>query len=115
LESVQSIFYALSLPNVSFSPVTFIEIAAALPLVGFSFYFIFVFVVVLVGFVFFDDLTMVTFVMAAAALDWVFVFFVGLGLEEHCTLFFPVNASFLAMLDTRLLVDCKDDIFDSFE
>ncbi len=41
LESVQSIAYALSLPNVSFSLETFGEITAALPLVGFCLFFIF--------------------------------------------------------------------------
>jgi hypothetical protein len=60
-------------------------------------------------------LTTETFVAAAAAFDWVFVFFVGSGLGEHCTLCFPVNVNLLAMLDTRLLVNCKDNVFDLFE
>jgi hypothetical protein len=58
---------------------------------------------------------MKTFVAAPAVINWIFVFFVGLGLGEHCTLCFPINASLLAMLDMTLLINCKDDVFDLFE
>ncbi len=77
LESVQSIVYVLSLSNDSFSPETFVEIAAALSLACICFFCNFLFVVVsfCVGFV--DDLTMEPFVVAPALLDWVFVFFIG--------------------------------------
>ncbi len=68
LESVKSIAYVLSLPNVSFSPETFVEIAVALHLVGFCFFCNFVFVVVSFCIVFADDLMMETFVAAPAAL-----------------------------------------------
>jgi hypothetical protein len=115
LESVQSIAYVLSLPNVCFLPETFVELAAVLPLVCVCFFCNFIFVAVSFCVVFVDDFTMETFVVAPAALNWVFVFFFGLGLQERCTLCFPVNASLLAMLDTTLLIDCKDDVFDSFE
>ncbi len=80
LESVQSIAYALSLSNVSFSLETFVEIAAALPLVCICFFCNSVFVAVsfCIGFV--DDLTTELFAVAPAALDWVFVFFIALEL-----------------------------------
>ncbi len=79
LEPVQSIAYALSLRNVRFSPEPFVEITAVLPLVGFCFFFNFIFVAVSFGVVFVDNLTTETFAAAPAALDWVFVFFIGLG------------------------------------
>jgi hypothetical protein len=87
--------YALSLYSVSQE--TFIEIAAALPLVCVCFFCNFVFIAVsfCVGFV--DDLTMEPFVAAPATLDWVFVFFIGLELGERCIWCFPVKASLLAM------------------
>ncbi len=77
LESVQSIAYVLSLSSISFSLETFVEIAAALPLVCACFFCNFVFVAVsfCIGFV--DALTTEPFVTAPAALDWVFVFFIG--------------------------------------
>jgi hypothetical protein len=74
LESIQSIAYVLSLPNVSFSPKTFAEIAVVLPLVGFCFFCNFVIVAVSFCIVFIDDLTMETFVVAPAALNWVLSF-----------------------------------------
>ncbi len=79
LESVQSIAYALSLSRISFSPKTFIEIAAALPLVCICFFCNFVFVAVsfCVGFV--DDLMTEPFVVAPAALNWVFCLFHQIG------------------------------------
>jgi hypothetical protein len=80
LESVQSIVYALSLPNVSLWPETFVEIAAVLSLVGFHFSCNFVIVAVSLCILFIDDLTTKTFVMTPAVLDWVFVFFIGSGL-----------------------------------
>ncbi len=80
LESVRSIVYALSLPNISFSPETFVELAAALLLVCFSFFCIFVFAAVLFCLIFVDDLTTDTYVAPPAALNWVVVFFIGLGL-----------------------------------
>jgi hypothetical protein len=115
LESVQSIAYALSLSHISFSLETFVEIAAALPLVCICFFCNFGFVVVsfCVGFV--DDFTTETCVAAPAALDWVFVFFIGLELREHPTWCFPINAGLLATLDTTLLINCKDNIFGSLE
>jgi hypothetical protein len=76
LESVQSIVYALSLPNVSFSLETFIEITMVLLLVSFWFFINLVFVAVSFGIIFIDNLTLETFVAAPAALGWVFVFFV---------------------------------------
>ncbi len=115
LESVQSIVYALSLSNISFSPETFVEIAAALPLVCVCFFCSFVFVAVSFCVSFVDDLTTESFVAAPAALDWVLVFFIGSELWELCTWCFLINASLLAMLDTTSLVDCKDNVFDSSE
>ncbi len=75
--------------------------------------FIFVAVSFCIGFA--DDFTMETFVAAPGVLDWVFVFFIGLGLWVRCTWCFPINQSLLAMLDTTSLVDCKDVVFDSLE
>ncbi len=74
LESVQTIAYALILSNVSFSPETFIEIAAALPLVSVCFLCNFAFILVLFCVGFDDDLTTELFVMKSAALDWVLSF-----------------------------------------
>ncbi len=53
--------------------------------------------------------------MAPVALDWAFIFFVGSGLGERCTLCSPIIASLLAMLDKTSLINCKDDVFDLFE
>jgi hypothetical protein len=80
LESVQLIAYALSLPIVSFSLETLVDIAAVLPLVCIYFFCNYVFVAVSFCIVFVDDFTMETFVAALAALNWDFVFFIGLGL-----------------------------------
>jgi hypothetical protein len=80
LESDQSIAYALSLPNVSFSRETFVEIAAVLPLICVCFSYNLVFIAVSFCISFVDDLTTETFVVAPAVLDWVFVFFIGSGL-----------------------------------
>jgi hypothetical protein len=80
LESVQSIEYALNLPNVSFSPETFVEIAAALTLVYVCFFCNFIFVVVSFCVVFVDDFMTETFAAAPAVFDQVFVLFIGLGL-----------------------------------
>ncbi len=82
LESVQSIVYALSLPNISFSSKFIVEIAVALPLVGFCFFFNFVFVAFSYGLVFPDNLMTETFVAAPAALDWVFIFSSDWGYES---------------------------------
>jgi hypothetical protein len=89
LESVKPIAYALSLPNVSFSLETFVEIAVALPLVCICFFCNFVFVAVSFCIVFFYVFTTETFVAAPVALDWVFVFPLDQGYESIALCAFP--------------------------
>jgi hypothetical protein len=67
------------LSNISFSPETFVEIAAVLPMVCVCFFCNIVFVVVSFCIGFADDLMMERFVAAPVALNWVFCLFHWIG------------------------------------
>ncbi len=89
LESVQSIAYALSLSNVSFSPETFVEISAALSLVGFIFHLQLCYSSSIIWRRFISDLTTKTFFAAPAALDWFLFFSSDRGHESIALCAFP--------------------------